>query len=145
MIIKVIADRVCLQCILAHKFIDDKIHVSLLSHVCLQSIFAKLKFFSLEKKCTCKHIRNKYDILINGYTVAVRSNNHEYFNIWLFQSNRIKLLYKGEIVLTNDQFRNDQRNYKKEAQIGKSNSLLGINSNNSQAHIPFHQFQHQYV
>ena len=41
-----------------------------------------------------------------------------------------------------------QRNYKKEAQIGKSNSLLSINSHNSQAHIPFYQYknvQHQKV
>ena len=41
-----------------------------------------------------------------------------------------------------------QRNYKREAQIEKSNSLLSIKSNNSQAYIPFHQYknvQHQYV
>ena len=41
-----------------------------------------------------------------------------------------------------------QRNYKKEAQIGKSNSFLSINFQDSQAHILFHQYknvQHQNV
>ena len=41
-----------------------------------------------------------------------------------------------------------QRNYKREAQIEKSNSLLSINLHNSQAHPPFHPYKnvpHEYV
>ena len=38
-----------------------------------------------------------------------------------------------------------QRNYKKEAQLGKSNSLVSIDSYNSQTHSPFHQYKNVHI
>ena len=62
--------------------------------------------------------------------------------IWTKLKYELPKSWKGPWIIPAN-FREIQRNYKEEAQIGKSNSLLSIILT-IQAHIPFHQYKNTF-